>query len=318
MIVSPYGADELKCLTDSSIYNCRSLVYAIAQGASLICLKGTHVMHDVIDTANINVDVVRENKRDMQIFCNGCVIINSSISMPCGNVGSCKYTFNDLSMKHTTLILSNVTIIFKNTSLEQVVFTNKVLLDTADHIRIEFLQSTVKCFGQERCGFHQMTKVSLISHQSRLTCFSINLNLSAIAVILMKTIVYQPNIALKVSSIQYQRVPSVIYFEEVQFTGLLQSNITDYSNLVFHLSNPFIMVKKCHFIHTSVQLYSEKQIFDSVIFLVQISQSEFYNSFGNGNGGTVTIISEVQHSKVNIVSSSFLNNSASESISSFH
>ncbi len=88
----------------------------------------------------------------------------------------------------------------------------------------------------------------------------------------------------------------------------IDSNINSEVGLL--LTNPYLLISGCNFYHTHVKIVANRQKFDHAYFWTEIIDSKFMNSYYGGNGGALTVISEVQNSKFYILSSLFRNNMA--------
>ncbi len=93
----------------------------------------------------------------------------------------------------------------------------------------------------------------------------------------------------------------------------MRSNIN--SEIVLLLTNPYLLINGCNFYNTHLKIVANRQEFDHAYFWTEITESKFINSYYEGNGGALTVISEVQNSKFFLLSCIFRNNIAVKGMS---
>ncbi len=178
-----------------------------------------------------------------------------------------------------------------------------------------------------------MSATRIVFINSYLYNFSLDIFVGQLMLILYDTQIILPMINVKVRSPEFLKVPSLIHFDKVMMVRntsipqkkekLLKASLNIESehleyHIIFDLINPYVIINDTYFdkIHMTVQ--SKRQTFESLFFHLQLEKCTFMNSFHVGNGGVVTIASEILNSEVNVLDCIFSNNSALKGSGNLH
>ncbi len=127
-----------------------------------------------------------------------------------------------------------------------------------------------------------------------------------------------PIIYIKVSSLEYLRIPAMIQFNKVTAMGNMPSKVRkngeSIDSLIFlDLTNPYVMVKESFFTGIHIEIQSKMQNFEPAFLYILFEGSSVVDSYHAGNGGGLKIISQGHISQVEIRDCLFSNNSAVKS-----
>ncbi len=118
------------------------------------------------------------------------------------------------------------------------------------------------------------------------------------------------------------KIPAIIEFNKVKAVGNkvskdipkrvkrnVESKPTNYL-ILLELTNPYVVIKESHFVGIHLDIQSNRKQFEPVFFVLLIERCSFISSHHIGEGGGLTINSEVKFSEVIILNSVFSNSSA--------
>ena len=324
LMVSPDGTDEPQCLDISIDTACKTPSYPINQGFSALCLHGT--FYNISE--NIGISDQTDHGTNINIICKGCLLLNSEITLSCQVDKICRMFLSKVTVKRSIIMLHNAYAIFSNITLDQSLIKDVPFYSGKGNNQIQFENSTITCFEPDNCGLYltnaSATKVVFASvHLNRVR---IEISTSQLVVICHETHITMSSIHIKVRSFEYLKILSIIEFYRVTVIGNravidmpkkvkrnLQSKRTEYP-IIFDMTNPYVILKESRFIGIHIDIQSYRQQFEPVFFSVLIERCSLTNSHYVGNGGSLTIISEVRSSEVIIVDSVFSRNSAIKGI----
>ena len=300
---------------------CKTLSYPINHGVTSICMSGT------FDNVSESVELfyTDDNEGGIYVYCKLCQVVNSEVTLFCNESRICKMLLREFIMKGNTIRLSNIYIDFINATIEQTTILDMSNNSGKASNQIHFMVSTLSCIEQGNCGLclvnNNIAKVAFV--QSYLDNFRIDISVSQLKMILLETDITLPSFSIKTRSLEYLRIPTIIQFNQVTMVknGTLfrkeelslnaksiEPMVLD--NLVLlDLANPYIIIGKSNFTGVHVEIQSTLQIFEPVLFSLLIEKSVFIDSHHMGNGGALTIISEVKNSVVTVSDCVFSNNS---------
>ncbi len=305
---------------------CKTISYAIAHAISSVCLHGT--LYNMSENMQLVSSANPQN--EINIYCNDCLLGDSEISLSCetGTVIS----FLDFTMKGNIITLGNVHVNMYNAILEDTLIHNLPNLDESAYNELHFENSTLSCIETTNCGllFTNISATKVVFINSHLNNFRLDFSTSQLMVAFYETLITLPRIRIKVTSLEYLRVPAIIQFDKVSAVKHLpiasqsiipkngiplriqrssESKQSDYF-IILDLSNPYVIINECHFIGIHLDIQSKTHKFEPVLFYLFLERSSFMNTYNIGNGGSLTITSEVRHSEVKILDCKFSNNSA--------
>ncbi len=321
-MVSPDGTDEPQCLNYSANAACKTLSYPINQGFSSFCMYGT--IH------NLSVDMVIDQQHGIHVLCKGCSLIDSEINLSCNRGMTCSISFQNFSIRGCTIKLSNIYIAFRNAILEDtLIHDNSNLSESAGYNEIHFENSTLSCHEPTECGLHlaNTDAAKLVFTRSHVNQFGLDISVSQLMLTIYETDIIMPIINVKVKSLEYLKIPTIVLFESVTLVrnrALLteqkvhlrvKRQVSIKSEpldclISLDVTNPDIVITDSSFIEVHLEIKSKKQYFKPSFFSVSFERSSFEKSYHVGEGGAVTIISEVENSKVLVTECIFSNNSA--------
>ncbi len=319
-MVSPDGTDEPQCLNYSTNTACKTLRYPIQSGFSSLCMQGTFY--------NLSVDIVIDQQHETHVLCKGCSLIDSEINLSCNRGMTCSISFQNFSTRGCTIKLSYIYITFRNAILEDTIIHNySNLSESAGYNEVRFENSTLSCYEPTECGFHlaNTNAAKLVFSRSHLNSFRLDISVSQLMLTFYETDIIIPSINVKVRSFEYLKIPTIIRFENVTLVRsralLAEKQVhfkvkrqVDFEPLdcfiAFDVTNPDIVVKDSSFIEVHLEIQSKKQYFNPSFFSISFERNSFMKSYHVGEGGAVTIISEVQNSKLLVTDCVFFNNSA--------
>ncbi len=308
------GEDEPKCLINSWTNPCKTISYAVKGGHNLVCMKGA--FQNLSDTIEIRTNTNLTHGREINIFCESCLLSDSRVILGNRVSKSVHVYFIKFKMKNSSIQLKNINVTFKDSILEQVAIQDSEV--SPNQIYLE--RSSFSCSDTKICGLFLQNSsfVKCVIEHSILEGFKLNLDVYALLLIMNYTTLIGPEIQMKVKSPPYLRIPSLIQFHNVtvninhihlegkRFTERSTSN----TEIVLFLTNPYLLISRCTFYHAHLEIVANRHEFDHAYFWTEITDSKFINSRHEGNGGALTVISEVQNSKFFILSCFFRNNIA--------
>ena len=321
-MVSPDGTDEPKCLNCSTNTACKTLSYPINHGFSSLCLHGK--FYNISETLELFYQIDRET--DINILCKECLLLNSEITLSCKSDKMYEMMLRDIIVKESTIRLSNIHIIFSNATLEQTLIQDFPYCSEKDNFQIQFEFSTLLCFEPGNCGLFLtiISAAKVIFIQSRLNNFRVYISISQLIFISHDTQINLPRININVTSSEYLRIPTIIEFDQVTVDRnrvdqdkKVKRNVetkTLVHFITFELTNPYVIIKESSFIGIHVDFQSKRHHFEPVSFSLLFEKSSIMNGYHVGEGGGLTIISEVQNSVVTILDGTFSNNTAVKGI----
>ena len=316
-MVSMQGEDEPECLTASWTTPCRTITYIVGSGRNVVCLKGKFqaISEHIEITNNTN------GKREITIICYSISseIVGSKVTLR-GKFDQIGYvSFVNFRMISSDIQLRNIHVTFKNVVLEQVNIYDQEKTPN----QVYFEKSSLTCFDSETCGLSLLnsTVAKCVISWSYLNNFKLDLNTQSLMLIINDTFIHQSNIQMVVDSPPYLRIPSFIQFHNVTVSADRNTNNThspkgSIQNLPFNsemlliLTNPYFKINKCDFNQTHLEIVAVKQKYSQAYFWGEIKQTKFTNSLYEGNGGALTVVSEVLDSTLIISSCAFTNNTA--------
>ncbi len=110
---------------------------------------------------------------------------------------------------------------------------------------------------------------------------------------------------IKANAKSYKRVPSLIVLSRTFFVN---ENLGQNVFLSFEMTNPHLEIIQCKFISVSLSLVSHKYHVLGHLTHIYISESQFLNSSQSGNGGALSVFSDVPNSRVEVSSCVFSRN----------
>ncbi len=312
------GEDEPECLTASWTTPCKTLSYVLTAGHTVVCMNGTfHNISDSVKIINITSD-----SHEFKIVCISCLIEDSEITLYSSSGKSGHVSFINFTMKNTNIQMKNMYAIFKNVVLGQVIIHD--FESTLNHIYIE--GATLSCFHDESCGLSLLNSsiVKFVISRSHLNNFKLDLKVENIMLFIDDTIFVKPYMHVSVLSAAYRRTPAFIQFYNLTVTvaETIDSSPTSLrvkrsaqplnsiSEISLDLINPYLYITRCSFSQTHLQIAARKQDYSQAYFFGAIADSNFSNSYHDGDGGALSIGSDVPHSRLIISSCIFTNTTA--------
>ncbi len=307
-MVSLQGTDGPQCLEKLPAIPCKTINYALKQGLLKLCLKGA--FHNITEYVSI-----RDDKTKAEIYCMDCNFENSTLYFTCEGGKMCQITLIGLHMKNSVIKLSNAYIRFKNVSLEQALIMDEATIsEESDHFQIEFNQSNLTCIQKTMCGLFltQGNVMRLLFTRTMMIEFKLEVIASGLMLQLSQTTLFGPHINIRCHSLEYLKIPAIVLLNNVVVDTVHSLRFQSHY-IVLDLSNPFISIKHCSFLHCHLEIQSiRRHQFEPVFFYLNIFQSGFQESYCNGNGGALKVFSEVHNSLIEISLSYFVNNVAKE------
>ncbi len=320
-MVSRQGEDEQECLTASWMNPCRTISYAMTGEHTVVCMIG--MFYNISETLEIQNNTNNEQDKEITIVCISCLFDNSKVVLKSTLGKPCHISFVNFTMKDSTIILKNVYATFKGVTFQQVFIQDVENVST----HVYFEGSSISCFKTTPCGLslHNSGIVKCVITHSTLNAFTIDINIKDLMLVINHTVIIQADIHVGVNSAPYLRIPSFIQFHNVtvntnntiinpqhSFVRGKSSaqTFSSKSEIALILTNPYLHIIGCNFHQTHVTISARRQEFEQAYFWGIIFDTKFVNSINDGDGGALTIISEVQHSRLLISSCLFKNNSA--------
>ena len=223
------------------------------------------------------------------------------------------------------LILNNVRVTLINATLKQVLIEGYFNYTSRGSVEIMFENSIFFClFSTPRCGIDiNYASVAIIDlTTSRFMNVWFHTVVQQLKLILYDVTFVHPIIFISARSHEYLRIPAFVRFTAVKIipeishlvnistSFRVKINPDSRSFIKLNLVNPYVTITESHFSGSRFQILTKRLHYNPALFSVIISNSVFMNSYYEGNGGGLSITSEVENSKVIIYSSTFLNNNA--------
>ncbi len=308
-----------QCLGYLTNTSCRTLSYPIAEGFKSVCI------HGIFYNMSENIELLY-NSNQTNVYCRQCVFKYVQINLSCRRGKICSITSWDIKTEGCTFRLNNVF-----TDLRNLILVDSIVQDHCSSIcsynEIYLQNAYISCnmFSRDKCGLYftntSSTKISIVN--SHLYNFRLDIIVRQLLLICQKTNVTLPVINIKAKSFEYLKVPTIIEFDKVtmeSFTKIMtpskmkkkaKSYNVDYT-MVLDITNPQVVIKDTCFNGTYMKIKSERQYryFEPLFFSLVLEKCLFINSAHVGNGGGLTIISQVKNSKITILDCVFSNNSA--------
>ena len=323
MVVSADGNNGRQCLNLSSNTPCKTASYPISNGFSNICLHGT--LYNTSESIGLLYSVNKINEFD--IFGKECLLLHSEIMLSCSSDDICTMFLRNCTIKFSTILLNNTFVTFSNMILEETLIKCMTNYQEEGNIQIQFEVSIVSCYESHNCGLYlnNCSAAKVVFMKSHLNNFRLEISISQLILSFNETNINMPSINVQVKAFEYLRIPTIIQFGRVKVLQNSSSLINEemstrikreaesklYDNFVFiDVTNPHIIVKESAFIGAYLEIQSKRQYFEPVVFLLFIESSLFMESYHVGNGGGLSITSEVRNSEMTVLDCIFSNNSA--------
>ncbi len=323
VIISSNGTNDPLCLNNSSQTPCKTASYPTNQGFTDLCFSGT--FQNVFENfGTFNKTGVSNETRTLIMSCKECMLKNTDVTLS-GYID--RIYFINFTMVGGTIKLSNVSVTFQNTSLNEVLIQDYKETTEDVNNQIHFEHSNMSCSDSHECGLKltESTAAKITFIKSKLTNFRLVLTVSQLVLTFQsETVILEPRIDVTVTSPEFLKIPAIIRFEKTTIGVTGKTNDISLRNkrsvnserstpqIALHLTNPFISIQECQFNQSHLEIHSKKQGFEPFLFSLLITKSHFMNSHHAGNGGALMINSEVQNSLVTITSCTFLHNTASQ------
>ncbi len=316
-MVSPQGNDTSQCLNYTLNFPCKTAAFPVNQGFSSICLKGTFTNI----SESLELSYILHQQSELNIICKECSVQDSEFNISCMSDFMCRILFGNFTMIRSVLNLRNIFITFRNATLEDSIVQDLGYFHQNGNNQIHFQNSTLSCTEALNCGLNlgdiSATKIVVIS--SALYNFRLNISMSELILVFSHVSIIRPSIYVKVMSLEYLKIPAIVQLEQVTVVKNTDNNRivkrnantehVDY-RIVFDLTNPYISIKTSEFIEVHLDIQSSRQQFEPVFFSTSLKRSSFINTYNVGNGGGLSISSQVQNSEVTISDCQFSNNTA--------
>ncbi len=335
-MVSAEGIDEPQCLNYLANKTCRTLSYPINhvdKGVITVCLYGT------FNNISQNVELSNQTKSikemiQVNLFCKECLLKDVDINISCTRSEKCMVFLWDFNMNGGIIKLNDIFITFKNVLFEGIFIQNLFNLNVNGYNEIEFENSTLSCYGNVTCGLYLANiSAKVVFLSSYVNHFRLSIFVKQLFLLFYNTNVSMPGIYVTVDTPEFLKVPAIIKVDKVIMaqnrTILTKNKISisikqDYKyeslghHVIFDLINPYVIINDSFFngIHLAIQ--SERKYFKPHFFKLIFERSSFINSFHVGNGGILTIASDVQNSEVVVLDCIFSNNSALKGTGNIH
>ncbi len=320
VMISPDGNDDPQCLKDVMNIACKTINYPINQGFSSICLHGTFY--------NMPGNIGILHKTSINIFCKRCILLDSEITLSCQVDKICSMLLSHVVVKDSTIRLHNIYVIFSNVTLDQTVIEKAPFYSEKGNNQIQFENSTLTCSEPNDCGlyFTNISATKIIFVWSNLNNFRLEVLTSQLIFICHETYISMSRININVRSFEYLKIPAIIEFDQVKVVGNkvgkavphkvkrnVESKSTEYF-IIFDLTNPYVVIRESYFNGIHLHIQSNRQQYEPVLFSILFERCYFTNSHHVGDGGGLTIISEVKSSEVTVLDSVFSKNTAVKGI----
>ena len=323
-MVSTDGEDEHNCLTASPISPCKTISYVINGGRAVVCMNGT--FNNVSEVIVIDNNTYVSNASEIIIGCISCMF-DTSIMVLSSSLGEASHVkIVDFTIKDSSIELGNVHVTFKNVIFEQVMIQDREMVPHQLYIE----QSSLSCSSPRACGLLLLNSsvVKCVIMNSHLNGFKLDLNVREILLVINDTVIVNPAINVKVYSNTFLRIPSFIQFDKLTVNP--QTAVRDTTSIrdkrsigpvilnsaiVLLLTNPYLSISRCNFYQTHIMISANKEEFDQAYFWAAISNTKFVNSYYEGDGGALSVTSQVAHSRLHVSSCHFINNTAIKGMS---
>ncbi len=206
-------------------------------------------------------------------------------------------------------ILSDVEIVFFNCSLYNVLIDDKATAknDTLGHIQITIIGSSFQCdiaSDQNFCGIklESLSVVKIFIGETSLNSCKFIISSNDILLIIMDSI-----LSVITFSIITRFDLSIINISD---TKISQSSFNLQTKLDFVLRNPYVTMDNCSFDHISLEIKDVNGHSQREFSRLQITKSTFLNTSKKGNGGALSILSQVKNTIVRLFQVSFIGNKA--------
>ncbi len=318
-MVSMQGEDEPGCLTASSTTPCKTLSYALTGVNNVVCINGT--FQNISENIRIKNTEYGNYEGDIIIICMSCLLENSNVTFNSSFGKNHHVLLANFTIRHSSITLQNIFVKFKNVVLEQV--------SIQDHEKaltlIYFEDCYLACFETQGCGLSLLrsSTIKAVFKSSLLNNFKLDLDTQGLMLKMIDTFVQQSNIHVRVQSPPYLRIPSFIQVHNItvnsyggnhtrkRYTEPLASN----SEIILDLTNPYLHINKCNFYKTHLEVIANRREFNQAYFWGVITDTKFMSVYYQGDGGALSIVSDVPHSQLVISSCVLTNNTAVKSSS---
>ncbi len=209
--------------------------------------------------------------------------------------------------------MNNVNIRFINCILQQV-FISDLQFPKESQISIAFYNSVLNCSEVNSCGMRLIQNhiAKCVFVHTYLSNFKVHFKTKELILILNATTILQPIIDVQARSHEYLKIPSIVKFIKVKIGNFATDSILSH-NIILDITNPFVIMRDCVIVASPLAITSKRHLLDQTFLLILISHSRFINAFNEGNGGALSVQSEVPNSKMMVIHSTFVNNTARES-----
>ncbi len=312
-MVSLQGIDGPQCWGNSPAIPCKTINYPLEQGILHLSLTGA--FHNITEYISIHDDNVKS--KIYHVYCVDCNLRSATLAFTCKGGQMCQITLIGLLIKDSVITLSNVYIRFLNVSLEQVLIMDEASKsEGSDHLQIEINQSNLTCIQNPMCGLFltQGNVMRLLFRRNLMIEFKLEIIATGLMLELSQTNFYGLYINIRCHSLEYLKIPAIVLLNNVMVNTFHPVTFQKYY-IALDLSNPFISIKHCNFLHCHLEIQSKRiHRFEPVFFYLNIFQSSFQKGYSNGNGGALMVFSEVHNSHIEISLSYFEDNVAEENI----
>ena len=327
VMVSMHGEDEPECLQALSTNSCKTISYAMRGGHSVVCMNGT--FHNVSETLDISNSYGGSNNTEMYFLCVSCLLEQSNLTVYSSLDTNGHLSFVNFAIRDSSIQLGNVSVMFKNVTLGDVIVQDFEMTTT----QVYFEGSFLSCSDTKMCGLtltYSSAVKCFITH-SHLNNFKLHLTVTDLMFTINNTIITQADIYVDVHSLAFLRIPTFIQFYNITSNKTSHlSNIspssfrgkrsaqpsTPDSEIILLLTNPYLRISKCNFYQTHITIVANRGEFDQAYFWTMITDTKFILSQYEGDGGALTISSEVPNSKLLVSSCTFTNNTCIKGASS--
>ncbi len=304
--------------TESDTY-CKTLGYALQHGSSVICLTGT--LSNKHETIVFDTESLKLTQRDpIMVICEGCLVANYTLILWNKNQAMMPISFRKIILENSTVALTNIKVLFKNSSLTNVYITDFIIDDESSAYAHDFQfletiyeESLIFCTNEfsGQCGITvtDKTVVKLISRGCGFQSVVLNLNAMGIAMSIYKTKFILTKLHVTSSSESYLRITEIMYFEDVTFDDHLTIG-SDLMEVRLFAPHPLINMKNSVFRQKHLTIQSKEISHPLHLFHITIHNSRFIGAYTTGKGGSISLSSDFIGSIVSLSNCLFDSNRA--------
>ncbi len=218
---------------------------------------------------------------------------------------------NDVYINNVNITLSNVGIQFVNCKLHNVLIQEEpsVKQKLPTHLQMILMHSSLQCdrrlYGLRLTSF---SVVKLYINNTTIDNCQFNVVGYNIMLIIKRSILTECSIKMTSTPLLNMRVPSIVNLFQTIFIAVKVNWLNEKN--IFAMHNSYIIIDGCTFSGIPVEINQPNVPIRQEIYYLEITQSAFENASKNGNGGAISISSDVEYSTVKLIQNTFQRNKA--------